>query len=78
MPEKVRWCMLTYIRTYINLRNEWEIWKIFFELGAIDRPLHVPYCTLEVKWLSARLFHTMHRLPEQTFFAYNWRIKKAN
>jgi len=28
MPEPVRWFMLTYIRTNIHLRNEWEIWKI--------------------------------------------------
>jgi len=43
----------------------------FIRTWVIDMSRHVLYCRLEAKWLSAQQFDTMHRLPEQTFFAYN-------
>ena len=39
----------------------------FIRTWVIDMPRHVRYRTLEVKWLSAQQFDTMHRMPEQTF-----------
>jgi hypothetical protein len=44
MPEPVLWCMLIYIRTHIYLRNEWEIWKILFELVFLI--CHVTFATV--------------------------------
>jgi hypothetical protein len=56
----------------IHLRycNECVIWKILFELWVIDILHHVTYHMLKVRWLSAQLFNTPYRMPEQTLLAY--------
>lgn len=47
--------------------NECEIGKILFDLWVIDVPRHVSYRTLEVTWLSAQQFDTLHRMLVHTF-----------
>jgi hypothetical protein len=39
----------------------------YIRTWVIDVPRHVRYRRLEVKWLSAQQFDTMHRMSEQTF-----------
>jgi hypothetical protein len=44
--------------------------KFYIRTRVIVIPHHVRYRTLEVKWLSAQQFNTLHKMPEQILFAY--------